>query len=337
MDCLVTKLKGNVSDDSLLKMGEFRAYFQPKEGGVDKTKIQFTVNGDVTVSVIGSGTLSDSEEGEYKDSITIKGTDGSKLLYFTDDVKEISVLNKYAVTSMYISSDWNCKNDFYIKDLNQAFDYSKLSILKVQFGVKKLVSLDIERLDLSSCTIILLGNNDELSLVKNNIADNIHGEITKVNESITNFSICGTNVKFNLSLLNGKNIVPNIMYSGVYGDVGNLAQVSSKFRMNLYGTKGLYGDLSKITKCYLVVNDASDIDSNSFTWSNKGDRTEKMILQNITITSGLDQYLIDMTTLSNPSDTQVKNIIIKGARTSASDSAVQTLQSQGYTIQVIDE
>ena len=258
---------------------------------------------------------------------------------FTDDVEEISVLNKYAVTGMYISSDWNCKNDFYIKDLNQAFDYSKLQYLKVELNTKKLVSLDIERLDLSSISILLLGNSYEPSLVMNNMADNIYGEITTIGDADTiNLSICGTKVKLNLSLWNGKTMVPNIMYSGAYGDIANFSAINSAFRLNLHGTKGIYGDLSKLPNCYLVTTNSSNINDNTFTWTSKGSSMKyKNILKNVHVTSGLDQYFIDMATLPNSSETSEKSIIIKGTRTSASDSAVQTLQSQGYTIQVINE
>lgn len=121
MDCLVTKLKGSVNDDSLLKLGEFRMKFDmtsdvsPKDSNthghinVDQTP----ESGGYTVSVIGNGYIGTSDSNVTNKSINVTS---STDIYLTDDVEELSFSNKYNIKT--ISCRYCRDAIFNIADLN---------------------------------------------------------------------------------------------------------------------------------------------------------------------------------------------------------------------------
>ena len=102
---------------------------------------------------------------------------------------------------------------------------------------------------------------------------------------------------------------------------------------------GLSGDIAKLKSDFKYLG--LDGDSTSkFTWSSRD--SESFIFGNggnpILYTS-LDDMLINMAQcrngLTSSSQSFLKNISYKGKRTSASDAAVEKLQSYGYTISII--
>lgn len=150
MDCLVTKLKGSVNDDSLLKVGEFRMKFDmtsdvnPKDSETHgHIYVDLIPNsGGFTVSVIGDGYIGTSDSNVTSESINVTSPTN---IYVTDDVKELSFSNKYNIMSI------NCRycrdTIFNIADL----DYSSLIILELySSGVYGDVSNLFKNSDMSS-------------------------------------------------------------------------------------------------------------------------------------------------------------------------------------------
>ncbi|KFC19357.1 hypothetical protein [Chryseobacterium sp. FH1] len=98
--------------------------------------------------------------------------------------------------------------------------------------------------------------------------------------------------------------------------------------------KGNVGGFGK--RCYLFISNGIS----EFTYTQGTARTHIMALNNVKLTSGLDNYLIDMASLPiNPGvDTGMYNsgsekiISLIGERTSASNSAVSTLVSKGFVV-----
>lgn len=129
MDCLVTKLKGVVNDDTLLKMDEFRIKFDMssealKDTGEALTHSYFKLDalGDYTVSVIGAGYIGTEDSSVASKTLNFKydaGSNNIDSIFLTDDVEELSITGKYDISIIHVQY---CRDyEFDISNLN----YSK--------------------------------------------------------------------------------------------------------------------------------------------------------------------------------------------------------------------
>ena len=108
MDCLVTKLKGAVNDDTLVKMDEFRIKFdmssealKDMEQALTHSYIKLDALGDYTVSVIGAGYIGTEDSSVASKTLNFKYDAGSNKIdsiFLTDDVEELSITGKYDIS-----------------------------------------------------------------------------------------------------------------------------------------------------------------------------------------------------------------------------------------------
>ena len=156
MDCLVTKLKGSVNDDTLLKLGEFRVKFDmTSDVNLDDTHTHGYINvgqvlssGGYTVSVIGNGYIGTSDSDVTSKSLNIAS---STNIYLTDDVEELSFSNKYNIGTL------SCK---YCRDA--IFDIADL-------GYSPLVNLELYSSGVYGDVSNLFKNSDMSSTVSSSI------------------------------------------------------------------------------------------------------------------------------------------------------------------------
>ena len=147
--------------------------------------------------------------------------------------------------------------------------------------------------------------------------NNTTGDISVIS-SLTKLSQCQLNsVTGDIAAINNTKIT-DIIISKSGGLTGDIAKLKSDFKY-----LGLDGDsTSRLTW--------SSRDSESFIFGNGGTPI---------LTSSLDDMLINMAQcrngLTSSSATYLKGISYQGKRTSASDAAVEKLQSYGYTISII--
>jgi hypothetical protein len=187
-----------------------------------------------------------------------------------------------------------------------------------------------------------------LQVGNTNLTGVINSTIIKT-ANMTDFNILNTNISVDLSFFAGKTITGTFSLSGslAKGDVQNLASINKTSLENLKGIE-LTGDLAKLNNnCVFLSNAGGTFNKNdnstktSLTWTTKGTRQYILALENVRMTSGVDQFLIDMSTLElDPSAIQsgsswLKTIRIIGTRTSASDSAVATLSAKGVTVTLL--
>ena len=129
MNCLVTKLKGAVNDDTLVKMDEFRIKFDMSSEALKDTEqanthsyIRLDAFGDYTVSVIGPGYIGTEDLSVASKTLNFKYDAGSNTIdsiFLTDDVEELSITGKYDISYIYVQY---CRDyEFDISNLN----YSK--------------------------------------------------------------------------------------------------------------------------------------------------------------------------------------------------------------------
>ena len=123
----------------------------------------------------------------------------------------------------------------------------------------------------------------------------------------------------------------------ITGDIGELNSLQQATILGLKSSK-LTGDLAKIPpSCKFVTfdNDAGSV----FTWSTRPSTEKIFAIEGNASVTNVDKMLQDLAqcqkNFTEGDDIYYKTISVRGTRTSASDEAVQTLQSKGYTVSII--
>ena len=170
---------------------------------------------------------------------------------------------------------------------------------------------------------------------------------------------CGCNIYFNLSDLKYSTALTYLSMpnSQVTGDIANLKNLTALTSLSLSNTNvtGDIANLKNITrldkelmlKGLNLTGNIGDLPNEvlfvtnkegkgNFTWTTSS-RTNILAMENIAC-DNIDKLLQDMSKMNaNFAGQQAyhKTISLIGTRTSASDAAVQTLQSKGYTVSII--
>ena len=300
--CLVTKLNGRVSNDELLKLGEMRFYFQ-KEDNFSKVfnhAIGLTFSKETTVFVFGGNFVDKTDNRNLGTTINFEANI-PKDVFVSNDNCYISV-NKYLLSSIRtINGESITVSSFCIDDLK----YSK--------GLTELYSSSTQ----------LTG---DIANLKNLTA------LTSLN--LPNSQLTGdiANLK-NLTALTSL----NLSRTQVTGDIAAFINMSKlkELRLNV-STPSIIGELSSLPTNLLFYS--ANI-GNKFTWSGTRSTSYSIVaLEYVALNESIDKALNDLAnctnknTDSNPSWYKVISLV--GTRTSASDAAVQTLQSKGYTVSI---
>jgi hypothetical protein len=331
MDCLITKLKGTVNDDTLMKIGEIRIV-KTKATGWDTATQNFAIkfNKDVELEIVGDGYFTDktgsSNLGKTK-KITANTETG---VYVSNSDFEISIPDKYALTKLklhYQSADgWSKYPETkYVKGGLSAFIYST----------------NLEELGLN--TILNLG---DISPIKNLTkltkidfeGSSVTGDISALQNltALTDISLSGTQVSGDISALSGLTALTNIsLYSTqVTGNLDSLANLPSGLTFDM-GKNTLTGDYFK----FLNEHTNSDVVcSGNFSYTTKswsGKSYRRAGGDDFTC-NDLDNFLNDFQVVSLSSTNRYvsPSIKMKGTRTSASDAAISVLQGKGFTVNV---
>ena len=163
-------------------------------------------------------------------------------------------------------------------------------------------------------------------------------ESLKYSPNITRLLLSNTQVTGDIAVLGkltGLRDIPNITNTKVTGDISVYKNTRTN-QLQFAGTS-VYGDLSVLPNNVLWVQ--GDRTTGTFTWTGIKNRTNILALQNCKC-NNIDTLLNDMATLEAKfvgEQIWYKTISLIGTRTSASDAAVQTLQSKGYTVSVTPE
>ena len=163
----------------------------------------------------------------------------------------------------------------------------------------------------------------------------LYGNLSSIlNPNIATIGLARTAVKGNVSdLINCKSLEGNVsMPPKISGDLSifnsefpNVTMLTSE---NSSPDYILTGDMSKINSNIEFLSFSGH--TTNFTW--KGTKRGKIVAcDNCNFGNDLDAFLNNMAELEAGT---YKSISAKGTRTSASDAAVQTLQSKGYTVSV---
>lgn len=390
MECLITKLKGVVTDSSLLKLGEVYINLT-KDVSTSNPLINLTFTKDTTVKIV-EGNNDFYADDKYTSKIGKAVTFNAnveKSVYLKNGIPcKILVPNKYDLVKIrFLGYSW-------LFNVNDLCTYANPAITGMSVNGTQATG-DLEPFIKHANRLETMGFNCQLTGDMNNIPvsellnalyiTDIHPELAQLQVTVKNtIRICTTNKLTILSLTTTAGsdedndisaIAPynKITYLRLYksdkaecsGDLSAVASMkdlsslviqSSKVTGNiqsLANTK-LTGALSDVCKGNKVTGDLSYLPSgvyfisfqentgNPLTWtSGKRSNTSAKALaieQGKFADGELDKFLIDnaacdLTGISSRPESWSKAInIVSGNRTSASDSAVSTLQSAGFTL-----
>lgn len=321
--CLVTKLKSVVDNNNLLHLGEMRIGFPKYTTTSGKARsITIKPSSAVTLSIVGSGYFTDTTLSQNKGTTASLEAFVDNKLYISNDVVAVSVPDKYNLLHLFI----NCDSLF---DLD-TIKYSKaLEALDLYSGssVGDIASLN----KLTSLT--------NLTLLK---SKGIYGDISSLKNltSLSNLYIDGCNkiagdcasLEHLTSLRNEVRLVSNNLW------VSDLSKFNKWVcRAITLNVKDIKGDIAMLPLSCIFVNLTSQ-SNNGATWSERPSSSKIMAMDSNLVLKNVDKMLQDQAnctvgyTSSDPA--YYKIIKISGTRTSASDAAIQTLQSKGYTVAV---
>ena len=323
--CLITKLNGSVSNDKLLKLGEMRFYFkkEDKYSNVLNHGISLTFAENTTISVVGGNFVDKTDNSNLGTTLSFEA-DVNKNIFVSNENCYISV-NKYLLLN--ISA---------VDGEDKTVCYFSIDDLKYSSKINNIYSLS------SQVTGDIANLKNLTALTKINLyGSQVTGDIANLKDltALTKINLYGTQVTGYIANLKDLTALANIDLSGsqVTGDIAAFTNMSElkELRLNV-PTSLVLGELSSLPTKLLFY---SANRANKFTWNNTRSISYSIVaLENVVLGESVDKALNDLAsctnknTDSNPSWYKVINII--GTRTSASDAAVQTLKSKGYTVSI---
>ena len=325
--CLVTKLNGAVDNFDLLKIGEFRINVTSAPNPSKITQgmdLQFTEP--TEVSIVGDGYFTDENlSANYGKVKTIT----SERLFISNGNYELSIKNKYKVSL--------------ISGINR-------NISGALEGKYKSINLDGLKYSNSLTWIDAITIKGDISAFENALSlryiglsnTNITGDISAFenNTALVTLSLSKTNITGDISAFENmtKLTILEINNTSVHGDIGVFRNCPLQ-EILIANVGNLTGDFAKLpAKCYYIAlgNDASKTVLN---WTNRDTSEYITAWSGYAKVTNVDDMLIGMAKCTaHPNVTTFptwkKTISILGTRTSASDSALVTLQQKGYTVSV---
>lgn len=307
-NCLITKLKGVVTNDELLKLDEIKVRFGSNQGKPFRTKFE----GDITIKAL-TGSLTDSTG-----MTSLSEAKGSTSEIYVKENTIVSISSKYNLVSFCI---YNNRSDGKENDVTFDFDllkYTALGSVEISGGEK--VTGDVSIMNDKNSGYVVLSN-----------MKNVYGTINYDGKS-TNLSTLRVskvpNVCVDIDGLSGASGLLSIsVEANSKGSINSLP--ASITQISLYGAEKITGDLS------LMNNKLHSVYAGTLTWKNERDNTYPIIsLQYVNLGEDCDRMLINQAKCPASTVAPAKNIVVFGTRTSASDNAISTLQEKGYTVSV---
>lgn len=339
--CLVTKLNSVVDNADILRLGEARIKI-----AVDKIPsnqyISISVTENTDLEIIGDSYFTDSSfNANLGKTKKVKPSDGEVTVYFNNAVAEIGIRNKYTIRDLKFANQSKSMDlaslayTKYLNTINSEYSgvYGDISVFK-NFSIISQIYLSGNKIygDIAS-----LKKVTSLTRININDAQDVYGDLNNLS-GLTNL----TWLYFNHSGLTGS--IDSLKALTKLTSV-NLENTNAQFTGNIESLSGmsalsnftcnnaaLTGDLAKIPASCTLVNFTNA--SSTFTWSTRPAGAKVLSIQGSASISNLDAMLIDQSS-RDASAQSIKEISVKGTRTSASDAAVQTLQSKGYTVVII--
>lgn len=325
--CLVTKLSGTVNNDNLLRIGEFAIKVAKVDSPTDATQCISVemINAKSKARIIGNGYFTDKTLSENKGK-EIELIIGRNDLYASPNTDvTIIIENKYNISSLEAFAVGQTSN-VYAKNKSFSLDDLKFSTYL------KSINFNNSSVEGSISSFDGFTNLKTLSITSTNITGNLSALSGCTN--LTILALQNTNVEGNLSAFSGCTNLTNINVNNTR-ITGSLSSITALTKLKeIYLNRNIGGDLATISPaCYFV-----GIIEQAYDWTTRDSSANIFAIEctNATV-KNVDKMLIDFANCNAAIPNQnvrYKIIYVKGTRTSASDTAVATLQQKGYTISI---
>ena len=319
--CFITKLQGVVDNASLLKLGELRIGFSNNGNPSNIQSIGVGVTNPVSLEILGDGYFTDSKNSNLGKKMDFNYPSNAVNMVGSNT---LSIVEKYNLTTLSISSRQTNVTDFCIDDLKAS---------------KELVKLNMNS-EFVTGDIASLGNLNKLNYLSLRNSKFVTGDIASLSNLIglTNIDITGTSLIDNISVFSNFPKLAHI-YMSNSNATGNIDVLynNSVLTEIFASNTNITGDLAKLPELCTFIS-ISNKNGNSFTWSTRSASSKIVAISSNPKITNIDKMLQDqaqcVTGITDSPDEFRKTISATGTRTSASDSAVQILQSKGYTVSI---
>ena len=300
--CLITKLNGSCNNASLLRIGEMRVHFAKSESPTASTQGKtITFTKDAELEIIGDAYFTDKTLSENKGKKITIPAESTQGFFVSNADCDIAILDKYSLLRI---CNWAYAVPSYGKNVSFSLDDLKYSTkLKELNYSSSQVSGDIASLkNLTALTIINLASSQ------------VSGDIA----SLKNLTALTTIDLFGLSI------------------TGDIAQLESCPNIGyLRASNNITGDLAKVpAKCHFLSLKGDN--TTQYTWTSRPSTSNIFGVEGHVRVTNIDKMLQDLAqcqaAIPTSGESWYKTLSLIGTRTSASDAAVQTLQTKGYTV-----
>lgn len=320
--CLVTKLSGSIDNKELLKLGELRININESSVPTGSNRgITIGVASPTTLEIIGDGYF--TNETLVQNNGTTKTINGNNnVIYVSNNVKQLSVISKYDIKSLALTdniSEMKLIDLKYCKNIAGLFINRSSLITGDIATLKELPDFTDILAEYSGISGDIASLKDKINMVRLRMANTlVGGDISNLSKltNLTSLSLGNTNAR-------------------VTGDLSSLSQMSklgdATFKIAL-----ITGDLASLpSSCRLISLIGNTA---SVTWGNRPSTAKILAIEGNVPLGNIDEMLQNQAQcqvgFTSSDAAPYKSISVKGARTSASDTAVQTLQSKGYTVSI---
>lgn len=330
--CLITKLIGSVSED-LPVLGEMKIQIKKRSSSINQFTqgFQFRVSAPIRLELTGDGYFTDRNLSQNLGK-TIENYLGDSFWVSNNDAT-LHIYNKYVLTSLndfgdasgiYLHDDRDKKLNINDLKYNKSLNYLVIPNSNVAGDLSSLSDKE-ELTDIYIRSLDLTGDLKDLSSLKK-----LEGNL-----------VLPSTIKGDLSSLSSMSKLQFLELDGAI--TGDISSLSSMINLQVLHTVGVVtGDLATISPKLKFLALGNTYENQKITWSSRPSSSSIFgILCDHMQVENIDKMLQDLAnctasfTSSDPS--WYKNISVSGVgRTSASDAAISTLQSKGYTISLFD-
>ena len=340
--CLVTKLNG-VVDADLLKMGEFRMKVLKIDTPTKYTQsLSIKASKYITLRIVGDGYFTDADLNANLGKTLSVAANTDLDVYYSNGDYEIYVSDKYSITNLTYPywKEFDTLNNrlMNVEDLTYAKGLSTLRLLNGLTG-------DLSKINTDNLTDLYVYNNEGL-----------YGDISKKSfKNMIQFALNNTNVsgdttgfRENTSLTFLRTINSDVLVrtsdfkqctklDSIIGNLtGDLTDLKDCIALKVIASKAvnLVGDIALLPANLNKLGD--NMSAGVFTWSSRPSSFKRFAITSTPSISNVDKMLQDMAACVDNTDSPIKQITARGTRTTASDTAVSTLQSEGWTVYIIE-
>ena len=351
--CLVTKLKGAVSDSSLMRLGEFRIKVNKVTTPTSRTQgFTFTFNKDVQIEIIGNGYFTNKALTANNGKTMNITANTMASVYVSNGDFEVAVLDKYSLVRLLfyaqvevnVTAEEMSNRSMTIDDLKYSTALTYINLGSTQ------VSGDISALqNLTALTYIGLGRTQvsgDISALQNLTAltyiglssTQVSGDISALQNltALTNIGLSSTQVSGDISALQNLTALTNINLSSTQGNLSSLSRLTKLNHCALKQSK-ITGDLASLASTCYFASFQND-NGSTLTWTTRPSTANIIAIEGNASLANIDKMLQDQAkcvkAIPASGESWFKNISVAGTRTSASDAAVATLQEKGYTVSI---